>query len=225
MHLGMSGSFRVVHGSDETRPANSITSARQALGARPCRVPHVERRGRDVQRSAPLRLHEADRARRARPGSDDARRSGRSRSATRSTARCWRRPARARRPSLKAALLGPEASSPGLGNIYVCEALHRAHLSPKRQASTIALQSGAPTTVARTRSPTPSRRCSTTRSRPAARRCAITARPTATSAISSTRSASTTATARSARRRSCKGTIKRIVQGTRSTFFCPVCQK
>ena len=23
----------------------------------------------------------------------------------------------------------------------------------------------------------------------------------------------------------CKGTIKRIVQGTRSTFFCPVCQK
>ena len=23
----------------------------------------------------------------------------------------------------------------------------------------------------------------------------------------------------------CKGTIRRIVQGTRSTFFCPVCQK
>ena len=23
----------------------------------------------------------------------------------------------------------------------------------------------------------------------------------------------------------CKGTIKRIVQGTRSTFFCPVCQR
>jgi formamidopyrimidine-DNA glycosylase len=23
----------------------------------------------------------------------------------------------------------------------------------------------------------------------------------------------------------CRGTIKRIVQGTRSTFFCPVCQK
>ena len=23
----------------------------------------------------------------------------------------------------------------------------------------------------------------------------------------------------------CKGTIKRIVQGTRCTFFCPVCQK
>ena len=27
MHLGMSGSFRVVHGSDESGPGNSITRA------------------------------------------------------------------------------------------------------------------------------------------------------------------------------------------------------
>jgi formamidopyrimidine-DNA glycosylase len=26
-------------------------------------------------------------------------------------------------------------------------------------------------------------------------------------------------------RRGCRGTIKRIVQGGRSTFFCPVCQR
>ncbi|MDB5427674.1 MAG: mutM, partial [Phenylobacterium sp.] len=32
----------------------------------------------------------------------------------------------------------------GLGNIYVCEALFRARLSPKRQASTIATKAGAP---------------------------------------------------------------------------------
>ena len=32
----------------------------------------------------------------------------------------------------------------GLGNIYVCEALHRARLSPKRRASTIATRTGAP---------------------------------------------------------------------------------
>src|SRR5437764_160999 len=32
----------------------------------------------------------------------------------------------------------------GLGNIYVCEALHRARLSPKRRASTIATRSGKP---------------------------------------------------------------------------------
>jgi len=32
----------------------------------------------------------------------------------------------------------------GLGNIYACEALHRARLSPKRRASTIATRTGAP---------------------------------------------------------------------------------
>ena len=32
----------------------------------------------------------------------------------------------------------------GLGNIYVCEALHRARLSPKRMASTIATKAGKP---------------------------------------------------------------------------------
>src|SRR6202022_3287638 len=45
--------------------------------------------------------------------------------------------------SLKAALLDQRVVA-GLGNIYVCEALHRALLSPKRMASTIATKSGAP---------------------------------------------------------------------------------
>src|SRR5262245_42067284 len=39
--------------------------------------------------------------------------------------------------SLKAALSDQRVVA-GLGNIYVCEALHRARLSPKRRASTIA---------------------------------------------------------------------------------------
>ena len=46
--------------------------------------------------------------------------------------------------SLKAALSDQKVVA-GLGNIYVCEALHRAHLSPKRQASTIATRGGAST--------------------------------------------------------------------------------
>ena len=46
--------------------------------------------------------------------------------------------------SLKAALLDQRVVA-GLGNIYVCEALYRAHLSPKRQASTLANKKGAPT--------------------------------------------------------------------------------
>ena len=49
--------------------------------------------------------------------------------------------------SLKAALLDQRVVA-GLGNIYVCEALYRAHLSPKRQASTLANRKGEPTDYA-----------------------------------------------------------------------------
>jgi formamidopyrimidine-DNA glycosylase len=45
---------------------------------------------------------------------------------------------------LKAALLDQTLIA-GLGNIYVCEALHRAGLSPRRAAGTLARKSGAPT--------------------------------------------------------------------------------
>jgi formamidopyrimidine-DNA glycosylase len=45
--------------------------------------------------------------------------------------------------SLKAALLDQRVVA-GLGNIYVCEALFRARLSPKRKASTIADRKGQP---------------------------------------------------------------------------------
>jgi formamidopyrimidine-DNA glycosylase len=48
-----------------------------------------------------------------------------------------------RKTSLKAALLDQRVVA-GLGNIYVCEVLHRARLSPKRRAATIATRAGAP---------------------------------------------------------------------------------
>jgi formamidopyrimidine-DNA glycosylase len=48
-----------------------------------------------------------------------------------------------KKTSLKAALLDQTVVA-GLGNIYVCEALHRARLSPKRRASTIATRAGLP---------------------------------------------------------------------------------
>src|SRR5262249_58842471 len=54
------------------------------------------------------------------------------------------RACRGKKTSLKAALSDQKVVA-GLGNIYVCEALHRAHLSPKRSASTLATRSGAPT--------------------------------------------------------------------------------
>lgn len=54
-------------------------------------------------------------------------------------ARC----ARGRKQDLKAFLLD-QRNVAGLGNIYVCEALFRAHLSPRRKAGTLALKSGGP---------------------------------------------------------------------------------
>ena len=46
-----------------------------------------------------------------------------------------------KKTSLKAALLDQRVVA-GLGNIYVCEALFSAHLSPKRQATTLASKAG-----------------------------------------------------------------------------------
>jgi len=49
-----------------------------------------------------------------------------------------------KKTSLKAALLDQRVVA-GLGNIYVCEALYRAHLSPRRLAATLATRKGEPT--------------------------------------------------------------------------------
>jgi formamidopyrimidine-DNA glycosylase len=53
-----------------------------------------------------------------------------------------------KKTSLKAALLDQRVVA-GLGNIYVCEALFRAHLSPRRLAATLATKKGDPTDHAR----------------------------------------------------------------------------
>ena len=53
-----------------------------------------------------------------------------------------------RKTSLKAALLDQRVVA-GLGNIYVCEALFRAHLSPRRLAATLATKKGGTTDHAR----------------------------------------------------------------------------
>ena len=129
----------------------------------------------------------------------------------------------AKKTSLKAALLDQKVVA-GLGNIYVCEALYRARLSPKRMASTIASRSGAPNERAE--------------------RLVEAIRAVLQDAIKAGGSS-----LRDHRRTDgelgyfqhhfgvydregarcvtpgCKGTVKRIVQGGRSTFFCPVCQK
>jgi formamidopyrimidine-DNA glycosylase len=125
-----------------------------------------------------------------------------------------------KKTSLKAALSDQHVVA-GLGNIYVCEALFRARLSPKRQASTIADRSAKPN------------------ARAAALVEAI--RAVLDDAIKAGGSS-----LRDHRRAdgtlgefqhnfqvydreggpcpNCGGKIKRIVQAGRSTFYCPKCQ-
>jgi formamidopyrimidine-DNA glycosylase len=112
---------------------------------------------------------------------------------------------------LKSALLDQRVVA-GLGNIYVCEALHRARLSPARRASTLTARSGSPT------------------ARAAALVTAI--KDTLEDAIArSHRSGGADRfrvydrEGRRCPRRGCPGTIRRVVQAGRSTFFCGVCQR
>jgi formamidopyrimidine-DNA glycosylase len=116
-----------------------------------------------------------------------------------------------RKTPLKVALLD-QTTVAGLGNIYACEALHVAQLSPKRRAGTIATRTGQP--------------------RPEAVRLAEAIRTVLKDAIANRHRAGGEDRFRvydhegeSCPRRACGGTIKRIVQGGRSTFYCPVCQK
>jgi formamidopyrimidine-DNA glycosylase len=116
-----------------------------------------------------------------------------------------------RRTSLKVALLDQRTVA-GLGNIYVCEALHVAKLSPKRRASTLATARGAP--------------------RPGAAALATAIRTVLKDAIAHQHRAGGEDRFRvydhegeRCPRRACTGTIRRIVQAGRSTFFCPVCQR
>jgi formamidopyrimidine-DNA glycosylase len=115
-----------------------------------------------------------------------------------------------RRMPLKVALSDQRVVG-GLGNIYVVEALHRARLSPKRRVATLVTKNGTP-------------------------------RPALHELVQAIRQVLKDAITRQARpgdgnpfrvydregqrcpRRSCRGTIRRIVQGGRSTYYCPICQ-
>jgi formamidopyrimidine-DNA glycosylase len=125
--------------------------------------------------------------------------------------------------SLKAALLDQRVVA-GLGNIYVCEALSRTQLSPKRQASTLALRSGAPHTRAE-------------RLVDSIKAVLADAIEAGGSSLRDHRQTSGELGYFQHRFRvydregepcptpGCSGTVKRIVQSGRSTFFCPVCQR
>ncbi len=145
------------------------------------------------------------------------------------------RACRGKKTSLKAALLDQRIVA-GLGNIYVCEALFRAQLSPKRMASTIAGRKGEPNERAE--------------------RLVEAIKAVLNEAIESGGSslrdhrrtdgelgmfqhnfrvydregepcppAYPPPQAGKDSKRTCSGTVKRVVQNGRSTFYCPLCQK
>jgi len=222
MHLGMSGSFRVTQENDEKTPGE-FHHPRAEDRAHDHIVFHMSSGARiafnDPRRFGLMllvpRTELADHPLMKQVGPEPL---GNAFDAAMLAAAC-----RGKKTSLKAALSDQKVVA-GLGNIYVCEALHRARLSPKRKASTIATRAGAPTARAED----------------------------LVSAIKAVLQDAIKAGGSSLRdhRRTdgelgyfqhhfrvygregepcvtpgCKGTVKRIVQSGRSTFYCPTCQK
>jgi formamidopyrimidine-DNA glycosylase len=128
-----------------------------------------------------------------------------------------------RKAPLKAALMDQRPIA-GLGNIYVCEALWRARLSPEKPAGRLATGTGKPTA--------------------AAERLVIAIREVLEAAIAAGGSslkdhirtdgelgdfqhtfAVYDREGSPCQRRGCRGVIRRKVQSGRSTFYCPVCQR
>ncbi len=128
-----------------------------------------------------------------------------------------------KKTSLKAALLDQRIVA-GLGNIYVCEALYRAALSPRRSASALALASGAPTRRAARLVPeiksvleeAIAAGGSTLRDYHA---------PEGDLGYFQHSFAVYGREGLECARPGCGGTIRRISQGGRSTFYCPHCQR
>lgn len=128
-----------------------------------------------------------------------------------------------KRTNLKAALLDQSVVA-GLGNIYVCEALHRAGLSPNRSASTLAKKSGAPNE--RTRKLHEAIRDVLTEALAAGGSTLRDHRLTDGS-LGYFQHAFRVYDRESepCPRASCKGSVERQVQSGRSTFFCRTCQR
>jgi formamidopyrimidine-DNA glycosylase len=216
MHLGMSGSFRI----DKDMPGD-FHHERSKDAAHDHVVFHMDN-GRTVTFNDPRRFGSMKIVARVRLDEEPLLKSigpeplGNEFDAAMLAAACA-----GKKTSLKAALLDQRVVA-GLGNIYVCEALYRARLSPKRLASTIADRKGQPNDRAR-------------------------ALVVAIKAVLNDAIKAGGSSLRDHRQADgslgyfqhnfsvydregqkcpdCKGTVKRIVQNGRSTFYCPACQK
>ena len=134
------------------------------------------------------------------------------------------RACKGKKTSLKAALSDQRVVA-GLGNIYVCEALHRARLSPKRMASTLADANRRAARARRKRWWTPSRRCCNDAIKAGGSSLRDHRQTDGELGMFQHNFRVYDREGKPCPTPGCKGTIKRIVQTGRSTFFCPVCQK
>jgi formamidopyrimidine-DNA glycosylase len=143
MHLGMSGSFRIQKPGDEDTPG-AFHHLRGKDSAHDHVVFHMSS-GADIVFNDPRRFgYMKIIARQAIDQEPLLRGLGPEPLGNAFDAEMLARSCAGKKTSLKAALLDQRVVA-GLGNIYVCEALFRAHLSPKRQASTLTNKKGEPT--------------------------------------------------------------------------------
>jgi formamidopyrimidine-DNA glycosylase len=222
MHLGMSASFRVLHPQGNSRPGKFHHERSEALAH-----DHIVFRMNNsaiVTFNDPRRFGFMKLTPRAELNEHPLMRAlGPEPLGNEFDAAMLARACAGKKTSLKAALSDQKVVA-GLGNIYVCEALNRARLSPKRLASTLAKKSGGPLERAE--------------------RLVDAIKSVLQDAIKAGGSS-----LRDHRRTDgelgyfqhhfrvydregkpcptpgCSGAVRRIVQTGRSTFFCPVCQR
>jgi formamidopyrimidine-DNA glycosylase len=140
MHLGMSGSFRVVTGEEERAPGK-FHHPRDKDRAHDHVVFHMSSRAsvvfNDPRRFGYMKII----TRKAIDEEPLLRGLGPEPLGNEFDAAQLARSCAGKKTSLKAALLDQRVVA-GLGNIYVCEALFRAQLSPRRLAATLATKAG-----------------------------------------------------------------------------------
>ncbi len=222
MHLGMSGSFHVFHGSGHNK-LGRYHHEREQHAAHDHVVFHMSS-GAIITFNDPRRFGSMKIVARAKLDDEPLlNRLGPEPLGNAFDATMLANACRGKKTSLKAALLDQRIVA-GLGNIYVCEALYRARLSPKRIAATIASKTGVPNERAE--------------------RLVEAIKAVLNDAIkdggSSLRDHKRTdgelgmfqhnfkvydREGEKCPTPGCRGTIKRIVQNGRSTFYCPACQK
>ena len=222
MHLGMSGSFRVIK-DDEGKMPGRFHHPRSGERAHDHVVFHMSS-GAEIVFNDPRRFgYMKIIARQAIDEEPLLKGLGPEPLGNEFDAAMLARSCASRKTSLKAALLDQRVVA-GLGNIYVCEALFRAHLSPRRLAATLATRKGEPTDHAR-------------RLVEAIHAVLNQAIKAGGSSLRDHRQTSGELgyfqhsfqvydrEGEKCRSPGCNGIVRRFTQNGRSTFWCPKCQK